>query len=151
MERKKKLIRLLPSSWLFRYDLHKCRRAEEELRRTAPPNTRQAHSSGEMYEYQRRSLDLFQERRSLISGNYRRLADALMVPMPDFEDEKMWERIENDFTGRTTRTLTTSGELATISVIREAEKHRREARAFWLTWVTGMGGILIGIISVWPK
>lgn len=104
-----------------------------------------------MYEYQRESLDLFQERRSLISENYRRLADALLIPMPDFADETMWERIENDFTGRTTRTLTTAGELATIVVIREAEKHRREVKAFWLTSVTGMGGILIGVISVWPK
>ena len=63
----------------------------------------------------------------------------------------MWERIENDFTGRTTWTLTTVGERATIMIIREAEKHKREVKAFWLTWVTGTGGILIGVISVWPK
>ncbi|AMS20637.1 hypothetical protein C4J95_2891 [Pseudomonas orientalis] len=147
----KSVSRCLPASLVFKIALRRCRRAEEQLHKTAPPNTRAAESSGAIYEYMRESLDLFQERRSLISNNYRRMADVLNVPMPDFEDEKMWERIENDYTGRTSRTLTVAGELATIAIIREAQKHRREVRAFWLTWFTSLGGILIGIISVWKK
>lgn len=151
MESGKSVSRFLPANWVYKRALRRCRRAEEKLQKTAPPNTRAAESSGAIYEYRWESLDLFQERRSLISNYYRRRADALSVPMPDIDDETMWEKIENDYTGRTTRTLTTAGELATISIIREAEKHRREVKAFWLTWVTGMGGILIGVISVWPK
>lgn len=151
MELEKKLSRFLPARWVFWHELRKCRRAEEELRKTAPPDTKESDSNGSLYEYQRESLDLFQIRRSLITNNYRMKADALCVPMPDFAEEGMWERIENDYTGRTTWTLTTVGERATITIVREAEKHKREVKAFWLTWLTGMGGILIGVISVWPK
>lgn len=151
MGQEKKRRRFMPANLAFRLELRECRRAEEKLRKTAPPNTSESQQNGSIYEYQRESLDLFQLRRSIITSNYRRIADGLSVPMPDFAESAMWERIENDFTGRTTWALTTAGELATITIIREAEKHRREVKAFWLTWFTGMGGILIGVISVWPK
>lgn len=151
MEQRNKLSRLFPASWVFWHELRKCRRDEEKLFKTAPPNTKESDSNGSLYEYQRESLDLFQLRRSLITNNYRRTADALCIPLPDPAEEGMWERIENDFTGRTTWTLTTSGERAAIMLIREAEKHNREVYAFWLTGLTGIGGVLIGVISVWPK
>jgi len=71
--------------------------------------------------------------------------------MPSYDDDRYWEIVDCVLTGEEIRCLTTEGEIAAKAALREEQKHRREVKAFWLTWITGLGGTLIGVISVWPK
>lgn len=146
-----KLKELFPTHWQYRIDLNRCARAQSRIEKTRPPRTRAAYDSGAMHSYWADMSELYEWRRSLITDNFRRQAAKLSVPMPDYNDGKMWELVENETTQDGTRCLTTAGEHAVIATIREAEKHRREIKVFWLTWLTSIGGIVIGIVSVWPK
>lgn len=146
-----RLKTMLPTIWQYRIDLRRCRREEEKIEKTKPPNTQAAHDSGELYSYYCDSSDLYQWRRMLITKIYRHRLMKLGVPMVDPHDDKMWEQVESGISQDSVICLTTAGEYAAIAAIREAQKHRREVKAFWLTWITGLGGIIIGVVSVLAK
>ena len=142
---------LLPMVWQCRIDLRRCRKLEENLDRTRPSDTRENHENGELFSYYCESTDLYLWRRILVTKLYRYRLEALTVPMIDRNDEKMWEEVESRLTNEKASCLSTAGEYAAIAAIREAQKHRREVKAFWLTWITGLGGIIIGVVSVLAK
>ncbi|WP_085747345.1 hypothetical protein [Pseudomonas sp. R45(2017)] len=151
MKLKTRIKAMLPTIWQYQFDLRTCRKAEDELDKTRPPNTQAAHDSGALYSYYCDSTELYQWRRSLVTKIYRYRLEKLGVPMVDPHDEKLWESVESGLTQDSVRCLTTAGEYAAIAAIREAQKHRREIKAFWLTWITGLGGIIIGVVSVLAK
>ena len=146
-----RLKSMLPMIWQYQMDLRRCRKAEDQIEKTRPPNTQAAHDSGELYSYFCDSTDLYQWRRTLLTKIYRYRLEKLGVPMVDAHDEKLWERVESGLTHDSVLCLSTAGEYAAISAIREEQKHRREVKAFWLTWITGLGGIIIGVVSVLAK
>ncbi|MNR22506.1 hypothetical protein D3C85_1394630 [compost metagenome] len=84
----------------------------------------------------------------LITKNYRRQIEGLSMPMPDPADPKLWEDVENGITQQSERCLTMAGEHAAISIIREARKYRRDAITAWCTALTGLGGAVIGVLSM---
>lgn len=143
-----RLKAMLPLIWQYRIDLRRCRKAEDKVDKTRPPNTQEAHESGAMYDYFCESTELYQWRRKLITKTYRYRLESLSVPMLDPHDKKLWEKVESGLTHESVTCLSTAGEHAAIAAIREAQKHKREVKAFWLTWITGLGGIIIGVVSV---
>lgn len=68
--------------------------------------------------------------------------------MPDPADSKLWEDVESGITQQSERCLTMAGEHAAISIIREARKYRRDALTSWCTALTGLGGSVIGVLSL---
>jgi len=146
-----KVRKYLPDALRFQIEIRLCRAAQEKMEKNSPPNTRAAHESGAVSQYVQEMSELYQWRRDLITREYRRKLDRLSVPMPSYRDDRYWEMVDCAVTGEVIRCLSADGEVAARAALREEQKHRREVKAFWLTWITGLGGILIGVISVWPK
>lgn len=145
-----KIRKYIPAALRFKLDMRRCRADEERAWRRAPPNTPEANESGAVFDFQCEVSQLNQWRRDLVTREYQRKLDNLSVPMPSQKDSQLWERVSTA-EGDTVWCLTVDGELAARAALREEQKHRREVKAFWLTWITGLGGVLIGVISVWPK
>lgn len=146
-----KVRKYLPDAMRYQIEMRRCRVAQEKLEKQRPPNNRASHDSGAVNQFLTEWSELYQWRRDLITREYRRRLDRLSVPMPSYKDNRNWEMVDCAITGEEIRCLTTEGEVAARAALREEQKHRREVRAFWLTWITGLGGMLIGVISVWPK
>lgn len=145
---RKKLKHLLPASYAFKRRLRELDELSAELEKKRPPDTLEAEEAGLRQDYYCQHSDLWQERRSLITENYRRLIYRLSMPMPDSSDPKFWARIENQITRQSVWCLSSAGEHAAIDIIREAKRHRREALTVWCTSLTGLGGTLIGVLSM---
>lgn len=144
----KKLKVFLPASSIFRMKLQEFDELESKIRADRPPDTREAHDDGLHHNYYCEMSDLHQDRRLLITNNYRRLIEGLSMPMPDPADPKLWEDVESGITQQNERCLTKAGEHAAISIIREAKKYRRETITSWCTALTGLGGTAIGVLSM---
>jgi len=145
-----RIRKYLPGAVRYQIEIRRCRAAQERLDRKRPPSN-SALESGAVNQYVQDWSELHQWRRDLITREYRRKLDRLSVPMPSYDDDRYWEIVDCVLTGEEIRCLTTEGEIAAKAALREEQKHRREVKAFWLTWITGLGGTLIGVISVWPK
>lgn len=137
----------LPAAWRFRMELEECRAHIKLVEKSRPADD----ENGDMYGFYCEISDAYQWRRILITDNYRRLTEALSVPMPDFRDSKLWEPVESGMTEQSVNCLTPAGEHAAIAIISEARKHRRDVVSFWLTGLTGIGGVIIGIVSILAK
>ncbi|MFJ2527872.1 hypothetical protein [Pseudomonas helmanticensis] len=148
MELRKKLKTLLPASYLFKVRLRELDELGDRIWSERPPNTQEAHDAGLQHSFYCEWSDLTQDRRVLITKNYRRLIENLSMPMPDPADPKLWEDVESGFTQQSERCLTMAGEHAAISIIREARKYRRDALMAWCTALTGLGGSVIGVLSL---
>jgi len=135
----------------YKLELREIAKHEKNLAKREPRNTKEAHESGQMASYVEASIDLYEWRRIALTDYYRTVADRLMVPMPPVEDQQMYKQVGWDKNPRQPRYLTDKGFTSIRNAVREEQKHRREVKAFWLTWVTGLGGMLIGVISVWTK
>ncbi|WP_223509542.1 hypothetical protein [Pseudomonas sp. BF-RE-29] len=146
MELREKLKALRPASSIFRDKLRELDELETKIYR--PPNTQEAHDHGLHHNFYCEISDLIQDRRMLITKNYRRQIEGLSMPMPDPADPKLWEDVENGITQQSERCLTMAGEHAAISIIREARKYRRDAITAWCTALTGLGGAVIGVLSM---
>ncbi|MBF8004478.1 hypothetical protein IZT72_07685 [Pseudomonas brenneri] len=141
---------VLPESLQNRIDLGRCRKELRELSKKKPPNTVQAHQSGEMHEYISEGHSLHCWHGTLITERYRLRTDQLSVPMPDINDSKMYERVDFDVDPREPRFLSPLGVITVIATIREAERHNREAWTFrisLITGLTGLGGVLFGVLT----
>jgi len=69
-------------------------------------------------------------------------ADRLLIPLPDKEDEKIWENIERY------PTLTQQGINEVRAEIRAERKARMELFVMWVPGVVGVLGALIGLASI---
>ncbi|WP_264313136.1 hypothetical protein [Pseudomonas putida] len=146
-----KIRKYIPDALRYQIEIRLCRNAQEKMRRNSPPDTREAHESGAVSQYVQEYSDVHQWRRDLITREYRRKLDRLSVPMPSYKNDDFWESVRSEITEEEIRCLTTDGEVAARAALREEQKHRREVKAFWLTWITGIGGIVIGVVSAWPN
>lgn len=143
MKWKFRIKRLMPASLRFRMDLNDCNAHIRELEKHWPVN----QNSADGYDYYCSITEAYQWRKILIRDNYRRLTEALSVPMPDPADPKFWETAESGLTQIKVASLTTAGEHAAIAIIREAKKHKRESVLFWFGIVIGLIGSLTGLVS----
>ena len=69
---RRKLKALLPASRIFKAKLRALDELEAKIRAGRPPNTQEAHDHGLHYNYYCEMSDLNQDRRLLITENYRR-------------------------------------------------------------------------------
>lgn len=142
---------VLPNYIQYRYDLYRQKKADRALRKNPPPDSEQAHENGDIQQYVH-ELELSEQWRAIIQTDYyRRKAEALLVQMPPEDDASMYSRVGWDDHHDMYRYLTPLGLRTVRASIREEQKHRRDVLGFWIAGVTGLGGIVIGIISVWPK
>lgn len=145
-----RIRKYIPAALRFKLDMRRCRTDEERAWSRVPPNTQEAHENGSFFDFQCEISQLHQWRRELVTSEYRRKLANLSVPMPSHKDDQLWEQVCTA-EGEPIWCLTTDGEQAARTALKEEQKHRREVKVFWLTLVTGLGGILFGVISVWPK
>jgi len=72
-------------------------------------------------------------------------AEKMFLPIPDFNrDSEKWER--SDISGRYHLTRAAMREL--VSAIRTERKESSEVARAWLTGLTGLFGVLIGLLAV---
>ncbi|WP_162094798.1 hypothetical protein [Pseudomonas chlororaphis] len=145
---------LLPEGIQNKIDLGRCRKALRELGKKRPPNTHQAHESGEVAEYLAESQSLHYWHEMLTTEAFRLRTDQLSVPMPDINNDLMYDKVEWDVDHREPRFLSPIGVATVIATIREAEKHNREVWTFRIsiiTALTGLGGVIIGVLSALSK
>ncbi|MNJ37379.1 hypothetical protein D3C77_321960 [compost metagenome] len=137
----------------FRYKLllRKIAKHEEELEKKRPPNTQEAHDSGEVHSYIQESDNLYEWRRLVQTEYYRKIAGRLLVQMPSLEDPTMYDQVEWDNDHKQPRYLTDKGFKAIRDAIREERKHRREAVGYWFGIVVGVIGALTGLVSAFKS
>jgi hypothetical protein len=83
----------------------------------------------------------------LVTRELRRQADRLFVPVPDYEDQKMWtETIAGD-----RRVLTPIGISTLRAAVRAELGQRRESLLKLLAALTGISGAATGFIAVWLR
>lgn len=127
--------------------LRKIVKAEEELEKTAPPNTEEAQQRGDIQRYIEESNNLYEWRRLVQTEHYRKIADRLLVQMPSVEDPTMYKQVEWENDHKQPRYLTDKGFKVIRDAIREERKHRREAVGYWFGIVVGIIGALTGLVS----
>jgi len=76
----------------------------------------------------------------------RDMAKTLMVPLPNSEDESLWDR-----DGYTAPILTEKGIYELNKSIRLEKKEKRDVIFSWLTIIIGLIGALIGLAAVIRK
>ncbi|GFM60381.1 hypothetical protein PSCICG_15410 [Pseudomonas cichorii] len=135
------------SYFQYKLLLRKIAKHEEELEKNKPPNTQEAHESGEVQCYIQESDNLYEWRRLVQTEYYRKIADRLLVQMPSTEDEAMYEQVDWDNDHRQPRYLTDKGFKTIRDAISEERKHRREAVGYWFGIATGIIGALTGLVS----
>jgi hypothetical protein len=90
---------------------------------------------------------IIEEIQSIKTKRFCKIADRLMVPLPDFKDEALWGRTDFGFG----TILTDKGFWELKKLIRQEKRERREAFLAWLplvTALTGLIGVIIGLVAV---
>lgn len=142
---------ILASYIRYRIELRKQKREARQLERNAPPNSAQAFENGEWANYSR-YLDLSDQWRSLIITQYlERQADSLGVLLPSRSNTDFYTRVAWDDHPDEPYYFTDAGMRIVRDAVREEQKHHREFWGFWITSFTGLGGVIIGVLSLWPK
>ncbi|HGM5580801.1 TPA: hypothetical protein ACKP22_002488 [Pseudomonas putida] len=142
---------VLPNYIRYRYDLYRQKQADRALQKKGAPFGEEAEETGEAAEYQRQ-VELSEQWRALIQTDYyRRKAEALLVALPEESDATMYSRVSWDDAEDEPLYLTPLGLRTVKSALREEQRHRREVLGFWIASLTGVGGVIIGVLSVWPK
>lgn len=135
----------------YRIELRKQKKDARELEKKAPPDSAEAAESGQWADYMR-DVELSDQWRSLIITQYlERQADSLGVLLPSRSDKEVYARVAWDDHPDEPYYLTPSGLKIVRDAVREEQKHRREFWGFWITSLTGLGGVIIGVLSLWPK
>ena len=75
------------------------------------------------------------------------IADSLLVPLPDRSNKEFWEELHYEHG----RSLTDKGIWKVKEYIREDKRQRRECFLCWITLLTGLIGVLIGLVAVLKK
>ena len=83
----------------------------------------------------------------LVTRDLRRQAEHLFVPLPAYEDQKMWA----ETTGGDRRVLTPLGISTVRTAVRAELGQRRESLLKLLAALTGVIGAATGFIAVWSK
>ncbi len=89
---------------------------------------------------------ILEEIDSLKTRRFRQLANKLMVPMPDYKDEDLWdERVCGG------KNLTAKGFWELKKLIRQEKRERRDAFVVWVAALTGIIGVITGLVPVWKR
>jgi hypothetical protein len=83
----------------------------------------------------------------LVTTQLQRQADRLFVPVPDYEDQKMW----TETTAGDRRVLTPLGISTLRTAVRTEFGQRRESLLKFLAALTGIIGAATGLIAVWLR
>src|SRR5690606_7323144 len=132
----------------MRRELRRCEKATEALAKEEPPHTEEANASGQLQDLIQRSNELYEWRHLILTAYWQSKADSLGVPMPDRADKALWDRDEFENDEREPIYLTEYGIVKVKAAIREEQKHRRDAAAFWISSTVGLIGALSGLIAV---
>lgn len=91
-------------------------------------------------------VGMVQEKIDIQITNYlRNKANTLFVPLPDYDDKKMW--VECSMISQQ-KVLTTLGISTIKTAIRKEWKEKAEIYLIWLASLTGIIGALTGLIAV---
>lgn len=118
-------------------------RLEEEAVESRFPD----HPGADWQYYIEASNNILEWRQLVITKYLSRIADDLNVPLPDREDKSLWQRVEFDNDPSQPRYLTQRGVVEARRLIREEQKAKREAIAFWVPIFFGSAGMITGIIA----
>ncbi|WP_025168063.1 hypothetical protein [Pseudomonas syringae] len=129
--------------WLEHKRVMKRIRLEEEALQSHFP-----HEPGDNWQYYVQESDKIFEWRQLVMTKYlSRIADDLNVPLPDRRDKSLWESVDFDNDPSQPKYLTPKGVVEARRLIREEQKAKREAIAFWVPIFFGSAGMITGIIA----
>lgn len=135
----------------YRVELRKQKKGAKELEKKAPPDCEQAHESGQWTDYMQ-EVELSDQWRSLLVTQYlEREADSLGVLLPSRSNAELYARVAWDDHPDEPYYLLPAGLKVVREAVREERKHRREFWGFWIASFTGLGGVIIGVLSLWPK
>ncbi|MGC2459250.1 MAG: hypothetical protein WA435_14785 [Gallionellaceae bacterium] len=144
-------------NWIkFRREQHKIERWMDKISRAhkdAEKNVREKGASSEAlyqlgHEYCFEHLLADDEMIRLTSSHYVRLANRMLIPVPEFKTEGgAW--MESEQTGLYHLTPQAVHELR--ATIRAEKKARREEWTIWLALMTGVIGALSGLIAIIKK
>ncbi|WP_212810922.1 hypothetical protein [Pseudomonas sp. Ost2] len=135
----------------YRVELRKQKKDAKELEKKAPPDCEQAYESGQWADYMQK-VELSDQWRSLLITRYlEREADSLGVFLPSRSNAELYARVAWDDHPDEPYYLLPPGLKVVRDAVREERKHRREFWGFWITSFTGLGGVIIGVLSLWPK
>ncbi|MCH4878521.1 hypothetical protein EQV97_14125 [Pseudomonas sp. TMW22090] len=129
--------------WLeHRRVLKKIRQAEQEVEQKYP-----REPGDDWQHYVEESDNIFEWRQLVLTKYISRKADELHVPLPDRSDKSLWETVEFDNDPSQPKYLTQKGLVEARRLIREEQKAKREAIAFWVPIFFGSAGMITGIIA----
>lgn len=135
----------------YRIELRKQKKDAQELERNAPPDSEEAHETGQWAGYMQKVEQSDQWRSLVITQYLEREADSLGVSLPSRSNREIYARVAWDDHPDEPYYLTPTGLKLVRDAVREEQKHRRDLWAFWIASCTGLGGVIIGVLSVWPK
>ncbi|NHX01538.1 hypothetical protein [Pseudomonas koreensis] len=102
-------------------------------------------------QYVSESDRIFEMRQSVLTHYLTLKAADLHVPLPDRRNKSFWRTAEIDDDPPCPRYLTQQGVAEARKVIREEQKARRDAIAFWIPIFFGAAGMVIGITAALNK
>lgn len=140
----------------YRYRLWCERRSRDRLLGAIDKAIKAARREGDTDEEQSLVADYFhvqdeaEDAILLLRSRYlHQLADRYLISIPPLNDDESWTKSEI----HPRRVYLSAKGAATVhSLIREEQKHLREARDAWLPWLgaaTGFIGALTGLIAIW--
>jgi hypothetical protein len=97
--------------------------------------------------YIQQSDKIFEWRQLVLTRYLARRADSLHLPLPDRSDKSLWQEVDFDDDPSQPKYLTQKGVIEAKKLIREEQKARRDAIAFWVPIFFGTGGMITGIIA----
>ncbi|MCF5709565.1 hypothetical protein GIV19_20100 [Pseudomonas syringae] len=118
-------------------------RLEEEAVESRFPD----HPGADWQYYIEESNKILEWRQLVMTKYLSRIADDLNVPLPDREDKSLWQRVGFENDPSEPRFLTQRGVVEARRLIREEQKAKREAIAFWVPIFFGSAGMITGIIA----
>lgn len=118
-------------------------RLEEEAVQSLFPD----HPGADWQYYLETSNNILEWRQLVMTKYLSRIADDLNVPLPDREDKSLWQRVGFENDPSEPRYLTQRGVVEARRLIREEQKAKREAIAFWVPIFFGSAGMITGIIA----
>jgi hypothetical protein len=125
-----------------RNDLKKIRRAEAENEKKRPHEP-----ADDWHSYIQEASNIYEWRQLVMTKYFSRKADDLNLPLPDRSDKSLWDSVDFDNDPSQPKYLTQIGVLEIRKLIREEQKAKREAVAFWIPIFFGCAGMITGIIS----
>lgn len=104
--------------------------------------------SGVWQEHFKTADNIYEWRQLELTSYLEKAADELLVVLPSKKKSEFWTRVEWDDDPAEPYYLTLKGVAEAKRAIREEQKARREAIAFWIPIVFGCTGLLMGVLAL---